>query len=1160
MAEIVFRTGTDDGGLYHAQVGGNPSSGLYFLLGGQQAGPEEIPLPDTWKPEAGNRAGWYLFTGAEVERPDRFAAQVRVLIDRQSLGSQGFLWIPVPNTPDDLEGTAIKIRRPEFTTTDQASFKFRQVTLKVPSQLQVSLEHGDSKTASFRFHTPNGQPGRLFLFVDDAVAGTPLRPLVVTMWGAQGGGLSYGYKLDRRGLFAFGGDLRYFRTDLERGMIRQIRYPLIEIEESIDEGETEIEFDVRMDPSRLEDENRTCFAIAAASQGKRYSSYLRTVADEMVYLTPGDGAGFVFSTQLISTSEPKLNKYYLAPVGTMTINFSGSGISQAEAQTSARLMFGLSGSEFVEAREGDLLNFVAQRPAFFADESGRDRYARVGASRLLPDGTTSWISVLPAPAAGDFSYYAQPDLSVYYGGQIETGLESSDFIGAMDVNVSSLKEPGGQPAVFPAVAYAGVGLPGVNDGSQITPQDFVDFETNVLSPARQQLIPKNPQGPVFEGGAMRTGKPRALALRAGPDEAFGVTPQGLLAAINQPHGTWRELILAVSSHPELGEQRLSFLPEDVQNPTLAHALANALMSNDLFLVISVKKPAGDANTASNVGRFQSKVSIQGFTFDLALSEEAHGEIRADEIKTILIFKFRNQPMRDLVQDPANWADAATFNQQLDGQFPVRDRIREFFDVPDDDRFKNFRRVISDSQWNGILALNCALGTDALPTDLQGLRAGMPGGLIGHHLGIEISSVSTGRDIKLEKSSLFGFIAKADQPPPAARADVPQPFTFNVDRFFTSFLNSQLVGFVCDITLTLRTLFGRSVKTGSQEQAPDQVIIRGRYQKHDGLPLFIFEADDNKNFLIDQPPETIRVLTAVRFRSVRFGTDSVVRDDEKKSIAVAAGFLVNGSLTFNPGGTGTGLPFDVFGYAADHELAFGNVRLAVNFTINEHSQVRDVVYRFDPAGLVFDSAILPPQTGSLPASFPLTLTRFLYDPEGLSASKLGGQSVVSTDLLPISTLETTYGLIFTLPLGSLGALGVHVSLDARFGIGWGASPTIPDDDAIALTIQLPAITPGFRGFSLQGVLGASFGTCNLIRLDGQRFVLGFNNVGLSVMGMKLPPGYMIDFLISADPHQSSGNSNVAWLLALQKETKDQQLALEAAQPKPLAASTKGCADA
>ncbi|MEM9292186.1 MAG: hypothetical protein AAGD01_10935 [Acidobacteriota bacterium] len=172
---------------------------------------------------------------------------------------------------------------------------------------------------------------------------------------------------------------------------------------------------------------------------------------------------------------------------------------------------------------------------------------------------------------------------------------------------------------------------------------------------------------------------------------------------------------------------------------------------------------------------------------------------------------------------------------------------------------------------------------------------------------------------------------------------------------------------------------------------------------------------------------------------------------------------------------------------------------------------------------------------------MTLTRFLYDAKGLNASALGGQTVHSPRLLEITTPAPTYALSFTLPLGSLGALSsVHVGLDASFTVGWGQSSTIPEDDAVALAIQLPQVTPGVLGFSLQGVLRTRFGTCNLVELAGQRFVLTFNNVGLSLLGFEFPPGYIIDFLISADPHQSDAAANVAWLLALKREEKERLL--------------------
>src|SRR6185436_5935644 len=106
--------------------------------------------------------------------------------------------------------------------------------------------------------------------------------------------------------------------------------------------------------------------------------------------------------------------------------------------------------------------------------------------------------------------------------------------------------------------------------------------------------------------------------------------------------------------------------------------------------------------------------------------------------------------------------------------------------------------------------------------------------------------------------------------------------------------------------------------------------------------------------------------------------------------------------------------------------------------------------------------------------------------------------------PAGNLTTAprYALELRLPLGSLGSLStVQVSLDAGLILGWGPSDTVPQDDAVALWVRLPALTPGVAGYSLQGVLKTSFGEGNLFRFNRQGgrpvYSLLFNNVALKL---------------------------------------------------------------
>jgi hypothetical protein len=76
-------------------------------------------------------------------------------------------------------------------------------------------------------------------------------------------------------------------------------------------------------------------------------------------------------------------------------------------------------------------------------------------------------------------------------------------------------------------------------------------------------------------------------------------------------------------------------------------------------------------------------------------------------------------------------------------------------------------------------------------------------------------------------------------------------------------------------------------------------------------------------------------------------------------------------------------------------------------------------------------------------------------------------------------------------------------------------------------------------NLQGVLKTSVGTANLLRFSAPDvIVLMFNDVKLSLLGLGLPPGYVVDFLIFADPAAAQPSlTNLAWMLSARKEKSD-----------------------
>ena len=250
-------------------------------------------------------------------------------------------------------------------------------------------------------------------------------------------------------------------------------------------------------------------------------------------------------------------------------------------------------------------------------------------------------------------------------------------------------------------------------------------------------------------------------------------------------------------------------------------------------------------------------------FTLSLAPAAFGA----PLDSILLFKFRDGRLRDLVADVNLWTSPDSFNDKEGERFPVQDTIRQFLQAAeqsDDPNLREFdRRIASDPTWRGVLALNA--GVTGLRPELEGLRGRMPRPLRGHHLGIEMNKVRT-EPAEIVTSSLFGLIllsprggaapgrdarngrrpalrlhaAVQDEVlrahpvlPRAVEGDDPPPDQdFAVEELTVLFRNSEVTEFRCEVNLQLNRLFGREVERVGE--GGTIVPLLGSFQQREGV--------------------------------------------------------------------------------------------------------------------------------------------------------------------------------------------------------------------------------------------------------------------------------------------------------------------------------------
>jgi hypothetical protein len=1153
MPDVSFSRGPGRD-LYTATGEGAPDAlrPRYLLRRESPGAPQDVALSATWTDPTLD--GYYLFLDAPLtpEQEGPFAQAIRGML---ITGGTRFLWIsrlgaPLPHVTAGIvvEGGAL---------AQEAGFGFRNLSLELERGCSVAPNAaGDGFAVA-----PVGEARITFRAAgaDPLFAAGELR---IPLSGGGAGALNFRAPVGRSALLTLGGDVRYFHhARAASGPMVARRFPLFVPPDVL-------EMDASLDVLRPGDPGRSRFAFRAAAE---LNGCLNTPTGRRLKLRAAEGAALALAS--FPDDLGRASGYYLAPSGHFEV-------VDPAAEGVPAVMCGLQPTEYL-APTAAALEFVAGMPAYAPGfPAGPDRKDLAEPLHTL-DGaaTTAWVRPV-AGEAGAAGYFAQPARAVYFG---HPNAVSPRLMDVVPVRVAEYGVAS-KAVALPMAPYAGVGesLDG-NGGAPLNASVDAEalgaFERDVLAATRWRVAPFLREGPRFGAGTgpaphLAAAPRRALVLATGAGLETAVSPQGFLATLNAD-GSWRELVLARGPG---GEGRLAVTPAD-GHEAVPRDLALALLSSEVFLVVSV-------NAADTLGTFHSRVTIGGFTLDLAPA--ARGTAEAGPI---LIFKFRQGRLRDLVEDVNLWTRPGQFNEQRGDRFPVQDTIRQFLLAAEhsgDPALTDFvERIVDAPAWRGVLALNCRV--TGLREEMEGLRARMPRPLTGHHLGIEVNQVRTD-PAEIVTSSLFGLIRYPPvvEPPPrtprgrvpalrlatavgdeAARAapylplrerdggdagggDEPPDQDFVVEELTVAFRNSEVADFACRVQLLVRRLFGRDVERVGE--GGEIIPLVGTFQSREGVDGFALRSGAPARFRLPAPDGVVRVLRDVAITSAEFVTAPLEALGDGRA-RVTARFVLEGGLGF----AADALPLDLFGYGgADGAalLPFGGLSLEYSFVRDSEGRVSDAgPLRFDAAGVAFGA---PPEgalrSGSLVAGMPLQLRGFRAAPEGLSAPGAGAQAVQVPLLTRAGeeagadspgghlTAAPRYALDFRLPLGSLGSLStVQVSLDAGLLLGWGPGETVPQDDAVAVWVKLPALTPGVAGYSLQGVLKTTFGEGNLLRFSrtGGRDVysLLFNNVALKLFGITLPPGVVLDFVLFADPGEAPGKSNLGWYLGYVPDGED-----------------------
>lgn len=958
----------------------------------------------------------------------------------------------------------------------------------------------------------------------------------------------------QRGI-AWGGEIRFFPDD-----DTQLVYPIY-----TPPADRKVAFTltINMHPLYPSDPRYTSFVFMPDKIPPTVAcKFALDIRGKPVRLTPVDQVGFYFGRRPQFESEPSQHGYiYLAPLGRYRVD--------AGKATTVNLMCGVSGLEYLQLADGDILEFVGNQPAYARKNPSQSKeISNHDASLLSSRYTTSWVRLSSSrpdqtAAAVKSAYFAQPNrMTNYAEGALDTHYSAAVAAFIQELPIAE-KDPSAR--AFPLALYGGIfPVPGTRmknwpnkgtDGSA-----FQQFEERILTTTRFHHIKDEETPPP----AFQNLKGDGLTGRA-------VTTQGFLLDLNdgQPSkdfkiaeaaapapsaGTWNQLILAQNNG-----QSFSF-NKDAQTGVVDADLAHALMNNQVFLVL---------NNWSRFTEMNSDLSMGGFRFMLRPPPEV-----PDPARTILIFKYNHAlNLEELMEIPGVWADPQKMLADRDITL-AQGVFREAKDQADKtegrphDPFLHFRTVVAaDPAWTGIVALNVPT-TGEVP-ELEMLFAGIDGELRAHHFGVEINQIKkedATSEPEIDRSSLFGVIYKPppddDSLNPADGGEEKRPFEFSVRELIVGIKNTAVTRFNATVGMVINELFGRDVilvdpgSSASKDTVAvsNMMTIEGQYQRQGGVGSVIFALQERKPpyFTFKDPTgaleKPIRVLDKFILRGASLvpvaAEADATKDVTNSRKTIRSRFSLDGELFFHenpfPGITG----IDLFSYGVNssgrvekglgvHDLAFD-----INFNLDASGKKEGptiIVPTFDNITVKADKEAI--RGKSLLKGLPLKLSGFLQNEAGISSSQIGASPMHMQQIQDYVTSTPQYALRFEMPLGSLGGLsGVHAGIEAFLVLAWGPSMASPDNDGAAIYVQMPQLSGGYKGFDLQGFLKTTFGDANMMAVEKKDqstvYAMLFNHVALSIFGISFPPGIIADFILFTNTSDGAGNdTNIAWNLAV-----------------------------
>ncbi|MEM9544897.1 MAG: hypothetical protein AAGA77_02945 [Bacteroidota bacterium] len=535
-----------------------------------------------------------------------------------------------------------------------------------------------------------------------------------------------------------------------------------------------------------------------------------------------------------------------------------------------------------------------------------------------------------------------------------------------------------------------------------------------------------------------------------------------------------------------------------------------------------------------------KVITDGWTFDLSPFNWINNN-------TIIVFKYAAKPMVDLVEDTSTWSWSEAAGGEGSDPGGVQNELRNIIQnaktrAETEVDFKNFVNKVTSEHWNGMLVLNAEVPLDSLPSQLQGLAAGInPANFNAHHLGMNITPVENDNGVlSLRDTSLFGLIYYEDLKDLVENGDLYQ---FKVLTLKVLFENSAITNFSSKIELYVSELFGDIASLITSTHG-NNLILNGVYQKHDGQDSYVFVLNSDNIFRSGS-----EVLSQVEILHAEFNT-IIPPDGLDPGAIIHTQFVFSGKMRFN-----ALEGFDIFSFGSweeggttrDGYLKFSNLSISMEFP----QETPDAqTFKFNSDQLVFDMPGSIARPNSLYMHFPINLVGFQVGTKDTNPEDKGYMSL-TTPLNQGNLNESWYAFVFNLDLGTMGGLTSDVGFKVDILAGWAAKA---EPYNVYTGLKMPGSTSSSTEIPIEGILKLVFKSIEMTATETpanpatgavatMNYILKWRSISLGLLGYHFPPG-QIDVYVFGNP----GNDNrtaLGWYAAYageedEEEEKDQQI--------------------